>query len=519
MYTHVGLMSATLPKATPMHEIVAVSNAMDPNLPLDVIADCSTGLLVDLFVRLPADNCQELFTTLRSAYPMPVDVKRSLELGRRTFDDWQHCLLNGAYVLTTRLSYTFLPEELSMKDFELQLESASQNHHGFGLPSHRQTSTRPEFQLQSDSERAELLQICRTRCTLSDRHVSFLELLHKRLQEADAPFQFQLQLLVAQVYNCMNYDWACKDGFGDHNLRDSLLASNNIRFSLQALKDMWKFSISPQCTLDLVAAVHDQAPPQLSDVMSDTLTSVLDCGTCPYQRIFMLMHMIGAKPGHMLQAVDVAISSESGKDKSNDERRTTFIQCAEALGKAYNQHKDSGSAEESLLHCRVKAVELLHKARSIPVARSTHQQERLYHASSPYAIDVQNVMQIVHDSGQQALSDLLPLLVMLPGECLLPSLEALHELCNSCHKDNDQAGLLMVSPFKETVAAMLEKRKNEIKSLAASQGQSSRVKRYLDDLNASFQFLGNEVAFTAFMQSIAATLHNAGIEAYYIQHR
>ena len=509
--TLTGMMPSTLPNTTPTPETREA--AKDSNLPMEVMADSFTGLLVDLFTMLSSGDRQELFTTLYNVYPKPVDAKRSLEMGHYGYGEWQQLLLDGASALSQYISSTFFPKEPSMEDFEQQLHEARQDYR-YDMLIFRQASAKGRS--QRDGEMAEILHICRTKCSVSTSHISFLQQLHKRLQEAGAPLQFELQLLVAQVSNCVHYDWACRShGYGHHNLCDTLLASDDIGSSLQTLKDVWKFSVSPESVLQLLEAVQDKASPQLADIMCNILISVLDCKAFHHPRIFSVMLKIGASPEHILRAVTIA--SCSNNSRNDDQRTTTIMQCTEAVGKLYNEHKASGAAKETLLKLRAKAVELLQQARSMPsfLERSTHLE---YVCSSrSVEVDVQAVKQVVCDSGPQALSDLLALVVMLPGEGLLRSLEVMQELCNYYHKDIPHGGQskpLQMPPFKETIASLMERRKSDIKKMAATHGNSGIVRHFLNDLRASYQFLGDEAAFTAFEQDLAPHLQSAGRQGY-----
>ena len=330
------------------------------------MADSFTDLLVDLFAMLPAVDSQELFDTLHKVHPTPVDAKRSLEMVHYGHNDWRQCLLDGATAFSrTQKDTTFFPSKPPMEGFERQLEETSDSLLDRYVARYHRANANST--LQSGSERAEILQVCHTLCAVSTSHISFLRQLHKRLQEAHAPLQFQLQLLTSQVSNCLHYDWAHRGSsyyeYGHHDLQESLLLSD-IGTSLQALKDMWQFSMSPMIVLNLLEFVQDQASPQFSDVMCDILISVLDCQASLHLRIFELIHKASLKPQHILQAVNIVSCSMSGKAQSSDECRTTFTQCAEALGKAYNQYKDSGIAADMLVELQVKAAKLRHQARS-----------------------------------------------------------------------------------------------------------------------------------------------------------
>ena len=504
------MMPSTLPNTTPTPETREA--AKDSNLPMEVMADSFTGLLVDLFTMLSSGDRQELFTTLYNVYPKPMDAKRSLEMGHYGYGEWQQRLLDGASALSQYMSSAFFPKEPSTEDFEQQLDESNQyNRYDMLILSRASAKGRS----QRDGEKAEILQICRTQCSVSTGHISFLQQLHKRLQEAGAPLQFELRLLVAQVSNCVHYDWARRShGYGHHNLCDTFLASDDIGSSLQTLKDVWKFSVPPESVLQVLEAVQDKASPQLADIMCNILISVLDCKAFHLPRVFSVMLKIGALPEHILRAVTIA--SCSSNSRNDDQRTTTIMQCTEAIGKSYNEHKASGAAEETLLKLKAKAVELLQQARSMPsfLGRSTHL-EYVY-SSRSVEVDVQAVKQVVCDSGPQALSDLLAVVVMLPGECLLPSLEVMQELCNYYHKDipGGQSRLLQMPPFKATVSSLLERRKTDIKKMAASHGESGIVRHFLEDLKASYQFLGDEAAFTAFKQDLAPHLRSAGRQDY-----
>ena len=514
--THPGLLSSTLPISNSAHGREG-ADSEESNLPVDIMADSFTGLLVDLFTMLPTVDGQELFGTLHKAYPTPVDAKRSLEMSRYGYNDWQQCLLDGATVLSQTQNATFFPSKPPMEGFECQLEEAIQRYSYAG----RYHQANAALTSQDDSEQAEILQVCRTQCSVSDSHVSFLKQLHKCLLEAHAPLQLQMQFLVDQVSNCLHYNWARRGrghayyeyrrGNRGHGRDQSVLACNEIGAFLQVLNDMWKYSISPENAIDLLESVQDDATPQVSDVMCDILISVLDCEASLHLRIFKLISKISLKPQHILNAVSVVSYNMSGEAQSSDECRTTFIRCAETLGKAYKQYKDSGTAEEALLPCRVKAVGLLHQARSIPVARSTHQLEFMYQSSG---VDVSSVMHVVCDSGQDALTDLLALMVMLPGPLLLQSLETLNEVCKYYFKDSYLSNSLQVPPFKDPVMALLEKRMNEIKTFAGSHGESGTMREFIDDLKACFQLLGDEATFNTFQQDLAAVVQNADKQVY-----
>ena len=124
-------------------------------------------------------------------------------------------------------------------------------------------------------------------------------------------------------------------------------------------------------------------------------------------------------------------------------------------------------------------------------------------------MNVQALKQIVYDSGQEALTELLALVVMIPGQSLLPTLEGMNELCDYFCKDADtsanQSKLMNVSPFKESVAKLLEIRKKNIVQMVGSHGNVDRQKSLLDDLKLSFRFLGDEEGLKTFM-SLLRTL-------------
>ena len=204
------MILSTLPKITPTQGRGDAPE--DSNLPMEVMADSFIGLLVDLFTMLPVEGRQELFTTLYKVYPKPVDAKRSLEMGRYGYYDWQQCLLDGASALSQRLSTAFFPKEPSMDDFEQQLAEASHSLHVFH-------QGRGGFRSHNDRERVEVLQLCRTICSVSSSHISFLHQLLTHLRKASALLQLQMQLLVAQVSNCVHYDWATRGlGYQHHDL-------------------------------------------------------------------------------------------------------------------------------------------------------------------------------------------------------------------------------------------------------------------------------------------------------------
>ena len=473
------------------------ADSKDGNLPLDIMADSFTDLLVDLFTMLPAVDSQELFGTLHKVYPTPVDVKKSLEMVHYgyMYNEWRQCLLDGATAFSQTHNATFFPRKPPMEGFERQLEESGRRYKYVGIVDQYIQSAS-----QCDSERDEVLQLCRTKCSVSISHITFLEQLHKRLQEACAPFQFQLQLLATQVSNCLHYDWVCRVlgyyeyrlGCVDHNRNDTVLASDEVGFRLQTLRDMWMFCMLPDSALNLLESVQDQATPQDSDVMCDTLIPVLDCEPSLHSRIFKLVCKISLKPGYILHAVNVI-----AKEQSSEECITTFIQCAEALGASYNQHKASGGAEETLLKLRVTAIELLRQAVCFPAGGSP--QLKTVYVSPSMGIDVQSLMQVVCDSGQDALADLLALVVLCPGQYLLQSLKKLDQLSNYYFKDGGPSEPLQVHPFNKTVSSLLEKRKKEIKTLVGTFGESRGVRKMVKDLQACFQFVGDEEAFTAFL--------------------
>ena len=522
------MLSSTIPIScsTPGADSTDSENT---NLPLDIMTDSFTGLLFDLFMMLPASDGQELFCVLCKAYPTPVDAKRSLEMGHFRYDDWRQSLLNGASAFSRTQNTTFFPSKPPMEGFENQLEEANRRC-GYNVR-YRQASTNST--LQDDIERDEILQLCRTQCSVSISHISFLEQLHKRLQVARAPFQFQLHLLTAQVSNCRRHDWArnapdygynkqgvlsssdvyrYRQAYGDGSVKECVLACDDIGSSLQALDDMWKFSMIPESALTFIEAVQDLASPQFSDVMCDILISVLDCKASLHMRIFELIHKISLKPQHILQAVNIVSCSTSGKAQSSEERRTAFIQCAENIGKVYNQHKDSGD-EEMLIELKVKALDLLRQARSNAVSRVTLDFSMYQTHSEHPRVDLSSVMHVVCDSGQDALADLLALMEMRPRDCLLQSLKEMTELCNCYFKDSGPPKPLQAPPFKETVEALLEKRKTKIKTVLVAHGESEQ-KELTKDLKASFQFLGDEAAFTTFEQELATILQNPDRSGY-----
>lgn len=508
----------------------ADSTNNDHTLLMGIMGGSFFDLLVDLFTMLPTGGRQELFTTLYKVYPQPLDAKRSKDV-RKHYGygrSWEQYLLDGASTLSQRCSYSFFPRQPPMADFEQQLLMARH----YGTP----------VNAPSDAEKAKILQICRNLCSVSTKHITFLEKLQKCLKEKKTPLQFEMQLLLALVSNCVHYDWIrrslihnfrSRSGIrdlisgehihGDHSLCDCLLTSNDLGFSLEVLRDMWKYSMAPQTALELLEAVQGRASPQSPDVMCDVLISVLDCEASLHLRIFELLLKIGAKPEHMLRAVDIASYSISDSKQSSDQPRTNAIQCAEALGKSYNNHKAAGTDPEMLVELRIKALDLLQHVKSIPVDslhRVVKAPHRLHFAtvksnvqSHSTTVNLEAVMQVVCDTGQQALADLLALIVMLPSKLLLPTLKGMNALCNYYHKDGDTSGdepqLLKLPPFGETISALLENRKSEIKEIADCYGEVDIVIRLVGDLKASFQFLGDDedlTNFASFLQ-IASLSH------------
>ena len=470
---------------------------------------------------LPAGGCQELFTTLYKVYPQPLDVKRSKGIRKHySYGSWQKFLLDGASELSQHCSYYFFPRQPQMADFEQQLLMVKPS----GIP----TENAP-----SDGEKAKILQVCCNQCSVSTGHINFLEKLQRCLLEKSAPLQFEMQLFLAMVSNCVHHDWNSRDKFshlrrgrkrdlikgshvhGDHSLCDCLLTSDDLGFSLVVLRDMWKFSIAPQAALELLEAVQGRASPQSLDIMCDILISALDCEASLQLRIFSLMIKIGAKPEHMLRAVNIASYSFSDSKQSSNQHRTAAIQCAEALGKSYNDHKATGTDPQMLLELRIKALNLLQQVKSIPVdspvLRSRHWLHFMLDMQSCSAtVNLEAVMQVVCDTGQQALTDLLALVVLLPGEFLLPTLKGMNALRSYYHKETDTSEdeplLLKLPPFNETISALLENRKSKIKQLADFH-EVDRIKRLVGDLKASFQFLGDEEGLTNF----ASFLHNGSL--------
>ena len=226
---------------------------------------------------------------------------------------------------------------------------------------------------------------------------------------------------------------------------------------------------------------------------------------------------IGAPPEHFLQGVKIV--SCSSNLKNDNQSRITVIKCAEVLGKVYNQHKALGAAKEVLVKLRVKAVDLLRQARSMPEVgeRSAHLEYTYIYGSQSTGVDVQSVKQVVRDSGQQALADLLALVVMNPSQCLLSSQVAvIYELYKYCHNDipgpSSQSRPLQVPPFKEAIASLLERSKNDVKEMASVLGDIRTVRTFLQDLKACYQALGDETAFTTFVRDLASMLRNADIQ-------
>ena len=292
-------------------------------------------------------------------------------------------------------------------------------------------------------------------------------------------------------------------------------ASDDKGSILQVLKDVWKYSVSPESVLRLLEDVQNGITPELSDIMCDILISVLDCETSFHRRIISLMLNIDAHPEHIVQAVTIA--SLSSSNQTSDQHATRTMQCIEALGKSYNKHKASGAAEEVLLRLRAKVVDLLQQARSIPgdTEKSVRLQYVHVYSSRSAGVDVQAVEQVVCDSGLQALADFLALVVMLTRECLLPSLEVMQKLANYYHSaiPGGQSRPLQLPPFKETIASLLERRKIDIKKMAAN-GEIGIVRHLLNDLKASFQLLGEEENFTTFEQDLAPLLRSSGRQGY-----
>ena len=483
-------------------------NTKDSDLPMEVIADSFIGLLVDLFTMLPAGGCQELFSTLYSVYPTPVDVKQFLKKGHCKFKEWQQQLLDGTSTLSQLCSCTLFPKQLpSIEDFERQLAKAIEDY-GYGTRVYHRA--RAKLRMQHYDERAEILKLCRIRFSVSANHVSFLEQLCKGLREANSPFQFQVQLLLGQVSYCTASDWT-RDAnrFGDQFHCDHLLTSTDYGSSLQALRDMWKFSISPETVLQLMEAVKDRAAPQRVDIICDILISVLDYQVSLHPHVMTLLLAISAKPDAILQAVNAISCSLSDNCENPNHCKTTVIQCVEVLGKSYNIHKASGAKQSWLLKLRIKAADLLHHARYNHGTWLSYQYGLgLGPCKDDSVIDIQSVMEIVYDSGQQALDDLLDLVVKNPGRYLLPTLKGMNELSHYCHRNNpsDQSRPLQLPPFKETVTSLLEKRKKDIKEIATSNGENSKLRHLLNDLKASFQFLGLEEDFTTF-SSVSRNTH------------
>ena len=481
----------------------------DNDLLMETMAESFISLLVDLFTMLPADGCQELFTTLYKVYPKPLDAKRS-----KAFSHHSHGYGWYRKPVTRSLHYNsaFFPREPLMEDIDRQSVNTS--------PYTMYHRTKSPI---SDDERDEILQVQRSQCSVFPRHISFLENLLKRLQKKGSPLQFQMHLLVSLVSNCLNHDWVSRD----HRCRSiddifnplledrcsccdslQLSASDDIGFSIEALKEMWKFSIAPQKVLELLEVIQDQvrSQPRVPDIMCEILVSLLDCETCLNLRVFQVMITIGAKPKYILQAVDIASSSINDSKQINDYCMTTAMKCAEMLGVAYNEHKASGAAEQTLLELRLRAVDFLQHAKSILVDRGAL--EFMRQKGTP-SVNVQALKQIVYDSGQEALTELLALVVMIPGQSLLPTLEWMNEVCDYFCKDADtsanQSKLMNVSPFKESVAKLLEIRKKNIVQMVGSHGNVDRQKSLLDDLKLSFRFLGDKEGLKTFM-SLLRTL-------------
>ena len=483
----------------------------DSDLLMEAMAESFISLLVDLFTMLPPDGCQELFTALYKVYPKPLDAKRSKAFSR-------HSQVIGLHRKpdTRSLHYNsaFFPREPLMEDIDRQLVITS--------PYTRYHRTKSPI---SDDERAEILQVQRSQCSVFPRHISFLENLLKSLQKKGSPLQFQMHLLVSLVSNCLNLDWVSREHC--HSSTDNIFnrfrflddrcsycdslqlsVSDDIGFSIEALKEMWKFSIAPQKVLELLEVIQDQvrSQPRVPDIMCEILVSLLDCETCLNLRVFQVMITIGAKPKYILQAVDIASSSINDSKQSNDHCMTTAIRCAEMLGVAYSEHKASGAAEQTLLELRLRAVDFLQHAKSILVDRGAL---KFMRQKGTPTVNVQALKQIVYDSGQEALTELLALVAMIPGQSLLPTLEGMNELCDYFCKDADmsanQSKLMNVSPFKESVAKLLEIRKKNIVRMVGSRGNVDRQKSLLDDLKLSFQFLGDEEGLKTFM-SLLRTL-------------
>ena len=484
----------------------------DSDLLMETMAESCINLLVDLFTMLPADGCQELFTTLYKVYPKPLDAKRS-----KAFTRHSHGYRWHRKPVTRSLHYNsaFFPTEPLMED-DIDRYLVNTNPY---TRYHRSKSP------ISDDERAEILQVQRSQFSVFPRHISFLENLLKCLQKKGSPLQFQMHLLVSLVSNCLKPDWVSREhcrSSTDNILNrfrflddrclycDSLQlsASDDIGFSIEALREMWKFSIAPQKVLELLEVIQDQvrSQPRVPDIMCEILISLLDCEISLNLRVFQVMITIGAKPKYILQAVDIASSSINDSKQSNDHCMTTAIWCAEMLGVAYSEHKASGAAEQTLLELRLRAVYFLQHAKSILADRGAL---KFMRQKGTPTVNVQALKQIVYDSGQEALTELLALVVMIPGQSLLPTLEGMNELCDYFCKDADtsanQSKLMNVSPFKESVAKLLKIRKKNIVKMVGSRGNVDRQKSLLDDLKLSFQFLGDEEGLKTFM-SLLQTL-------------
>ena len=485
-------LKLTITAPTPQLE----EGSADSDLLMETMAESFISLLVDLFTMLPADGCQELFTTLYKVYPKPLDAKRSKAFSPHSHHYRWH---RKPDTLSLHYSSAFFPREPVMEDIDRQLVIARPY-----TWYHRTKST------ISDDERAEFRRVQRTQCSVFPRHISFLENLLKRLQKKRSPLQFQMHLLVSLVSNCLNHDWVSRkhcrsstDNILNLLLDDccsccdslQLSASDDIGFGIEALKEMWKFSIAPQEVLELLEVIQDQvrSQPRVPDIMCEILISLLDCETSLNLRVFQVMITIGAKPKYILQAVDIASSSINDSKQNIDHCMTTAIQCAEMLGVAYNEHKASSAAEQTLLELRLRAVDFLQHAKSILADRGA---SKFMRQKGTLTVNVQALKQIVYDSGQQALTELLALVVMIPGQSLLPTLEGMNELCDYYCKDTDtsanQSKLMKVSPFKESVAKLLEIRKENIKKIVGRRGNVDRQKSLLDDLKLSFQYLGDE---------------------------
>ena len=501
-YLHADLMSSSLTITTP-----TPGGGADGDLIMDVMADSFISLLVDLFTMLPADGCQELFATLYKVYPKPLDAKRSKEFSPSSYRYWWSPLIQ-------QHGSTFFPKEPLMEDIEHQLVI---------MPSPYLMQNQTSLTISED-KRAEILQLHRTQRSVSPRHISFVEDLLQRLQEKSSPLQFQMQLLLASVSNCLHNDWARRDhrqssmehrhalfslarapetpSFGGSL---QLPASDDLEFSLEALKEMWKYSIPPLKALELLEAIQDHAhsQPRAPDIMCDILTSLLDYETSLHGRVLQVMLQIGAKPECILRAASIASCSISDSRQSNNQCRATAIKCAEVLGLAYNEHKSLGAAEEMLLELRLKAMDFLQQAKSTIVDSDALEFLRQKDLAT---LNVQAVTQLAVDSGKQALAELLALMVLLSGESLLPTLKGMNELCNYFCKDTKdtnfpggQSKLVTVSPFKEAIAELLDTRKEDIAKIADHGEDNDRESFLLDDLTLSFQFLGDEEGLSTYM--------------------